>query len=494
MSRTTKSLASLVKNNSFLNWFTAGLLTLVLMSWVFITPPGSGIDDDFHLPSIWCGQGDKTGQCELGKPNDLLGKVPDYVAIAPYCIGYQPFNSGQCTIPDLNDEPKLLGARINELGLYMPNGFYFINSLLIVNDFYTSIWLMRGLSVAIFLLLYIVSFKVGASRDKNLLNWLIIVSFNPLFFSVIASNNNSAWFFASVIFLWYFIFTFFKTKILKEKIITLLCIIFIFTLAINSRTDHVAFLIIFTIMALYLKLPKKYAFAYTGLVAAVALPFLILGRIPGVGSFGTLVGFGSINPERSWNEVLIYNTLNSYKLFNGLLGGWGINWLDFFIPQYIFLILQISILITLAIAFVRFNKMFVIGILGLVGMLLIYLWILQIDLNLIGEMVQPRYLYPLFIFSLGFIVFSSDKLLSLSNNYKFLLALSFTMPNSLAMFYTLRRYVTGIDIKSWNLDAYIEWWPIFGTPMIYWILSSIILFLTSFLLMKPNYPSILNRI
>jgi hypothetical protein len=238
-------------------------------------------------------------------------------------------------------------------------------------------------------------------------------------------------------------------------------------------------------MALYLKLPKNYAIAYTALVAVTALPFLVLGRIPGIGSFGTLVGFGSINPERDWSEVLTYNILNSYKLFNGLLGGWGINWLDFPLPQYIFLILQLSILIVLAIAFAKFNKMFAIGALGLVGMLLIYLWILQIDLNLIGEMVQPRYLYPLFIFSLGFMVFSSDKLLLLSNNYKFLLALGFTIPNSLAMLYTLRRYVTGVDIKSWNLDVYIEWWPNFGTPMIYWILSSLILFLASFLLMKP---------
>jgi hypothetical protein len=247
-------------------------------------------------------------------------------------------------------------------------------------------------------------------------------------------------------------------------------------------------------MALYLKLPRKYAIAYTALVGLTALPFLISGRIPGIGSFGTLFGFGSINPERSWNEVLAYNTLNSYKLFSGLLGGWGINWLDFFIPQYIFLILQLRVLITLVIAFAQFNKMFAIGILGLTGMLLIYLWILQIDLNLIGEMVQPRYLYPLFIFSLGFIIFSSEKLLSISNNYKFLLALGFTIPNSLAIFYTLRRYVTGIDIKSWNLDAYIEWWPLFGTPMIYWILSSLILFLTSFLLMKPNNPLTLSKI
>ena len=32
--------------------------------WAIISPIGSGIDDDFHLPSVWCAFGDKSQICE----------------------------------------------------------------------------------------------------------------------------------------------------------------------------------------------------------------------------------------------------------------------------------------------------------------------------------------------------------------------------------------------------------------------------------------------
>ena len=36
----------------------------MLLCWAFAAPIGAGADADFHLSSIWCGQGERQGLCE----------------------------------------------------------------------------------------------------------------------------------------------------------------------------------------------------------------------------------------------------------------------------------------------------------------------------------------------------------------------------------------------------------------------------------------------
>lgn len=43
-----------------------GLLAIAgLGAWAFASPAGSSPDDDYHLASIWCAQGERDSICEL---------------------------------------------------------------------------------------------------------------------------------------------------------------------------------------------------------------------------------------------------------------------------------------------------------------------------------------------------------------------------------------------------------------------------------------------
>lgn len=451
------------------------LLIFVLSAWIFVTPAGSGIDDDFHLPSIWCGQGDSPDKCEMGKPNDLLGFVPNQVANAPFCIGHQPLESGACTEAN-NSENQLIGARINELGLYMPNGYYFVNSLFASEDLYSSIWLMRGLNLLIFFLLVLLVLNTESKRNKLLFGWLAIANLNPLFMSVLASNNNSSWFFASIIFIFYFIYTLLTSKNKKDIFISLASLLLILILALNSRSDTLGLILVMLIIANFAWLKGKWLVMYGFFLVSLGIFAWQRGSLPVVGGFGISSGFGSIDPRRVPSEVLSYNLINSYKLFNGLLGGWGINWLDFSTPQFAGLSLQLGLLLFIIFSFKKLNRTYVTGVIGIFTTMAIYLWIQQLDLNLIGEMIQPRYLYPILGFSLGFIIFSSNNLLTLSRSKTIAIASAYALGNAGIMHSTIRRFITGMDIRYWNLNEVVEWWPMPIQPMFFWIFWSFAIF------------------
>jgi hypothetical protein len=474
------------KKGSKLKFFTFFLFCFIFSAWAFITPPGSGIDDDFHLPSIWCAQGDKTNICEVGKSGDLLGKVPFYVANAPFCIGYQPFNSGACTLISTNSTEGLVGARINESGLYMPNGYYYVNSLLISEDFYLSIWFMRLLNLVFFAILLGLTFLTKNKNNLKLLGWLIVINLNPLYFSILLSNNNSSWFFSSIIFLFFFLYTIFTSREKRDIIISIFALLLILTLALNSRIDNLPIYLIMIAISSFLIIPKKLIVSGITFISLAIFYVIYYSQIPGIGGFGIRSAFGSIDPTRDSRDVFLNNIVRLPTFFNGLIGGWGINWLDFYFPYFAIFLLQLSILLILILSIKQFNKTLILGLFSLLLTFGIYFWVLQIDLNLIGEMVQPRYLYPLFVFSLGLIIFSSDKILHLAEPLKIIIAALISIANGITMYYTIRRYTTGVDNRFWNLNIGVEWWPIPLPPMYFLILWSIGLFIAVFLLLKQS--------
>ena len=66
------------KDSLFLiRWVSVAILSaiLTLSGWALSSPIGSSPDDDFHLPSIWCGQGFRDGLCEEDVNPDLV-QVP----------------------------------------------------------------------------------------------------------------------------------------------------------------------------------------------------------------------------------------------------------------------------------------------------------------------------------------------------------------------------------------------------------------------------------
>src|SRR4051794_13144876 len=81
------------------------LLALVALgAWALSSPVGASPDEDYHLTSIWCGQGIEAGQCEAADaPSNR--KIPASLLYGPKCFAFHPETSAQCQSRWFSPEP-----------------------------------------------------------------------------------------------------------------------------------------------------------------------------------------------------------------------------------------------------------------------------------------------------------------------------------------------------------------------------------------------------
>ena len=141
----------------FLSVLAPLALLIALVSWAFASPIGASPDDDYHLPSIWCGQGIREGLCEPGD-SEAARTVPAALTKASACFAFNPAQSAACALPD--SSVMVSTTRGNFVGDYPPV-FYSTMSIFAGPDIGLSTLLMRafnallfvGISVALFFLL-----------------------------------------------------------------------------------------------------------------------------------------------------------------------------------------------------------------------------------------------------------------------------------------------------------------------------------------------------
>jgi drug/metabolite transporter (DMT)-like permease len=112
------------------------------------------------------------------------------------------------------------------------------------------------------------------------------------------------------------------------------------------------------------------------------------------------------------------------------------------------------------------------------------LYVLQKSLVPVGTQVQPRYILPLLIIFTGITLLpiSQDKR-DFSKSQMLIITLGLGVAFSLALHFNIRRYVTGEDINSPNLNSNIEWWwSNTPSPMAFWLMGSISFGILLFLL------------
>jgi hypothetical protein len=97
---------------------------------------------------------------------------------------------------------------------------------------------------------------------------------------------------------------------------------------------------------------------------------------------------------------------------------------------------------------------------------------LQADLRYVGETVQPRYLYPLFAAAL--LLVAARSFASLPRTTVVFAGIMLVGAHSVALRTNIRRYTSGLDVRSWRLDEGLEWWWASGpSPTAMWIIGSI---------------------
>ena len=175
---------------------------LTLCVWSFASPVGSSPDDDFHLASIWCGLGERTGLCEL--PDDSSDAaptsrmVPAALVNSP-CFAFKPEQNASCWDPTV--EELMLVERANVDNLY-PRLFYSAASLFASSDPQLSVIAIR-LANSAFAVAFLsaVCFALPRSVRPALLISVIATSI-PLGVFIYASTNPSSWAMLSAATVW----------------------------------------------------------------------------------------------------------------------------------------------------------------------------------------------------------------------------------------------------------------------------------------------------
>ena len=116
-------------------------------AWAVTSPVASAPDDDYHLASIWCAQGDRDQACQD------TGLVPQKFIVAAgavnsaFCFATKPEATGDCTASEVNSTEMILTDRVNNIQHLYPGGYYSVMSVFVGSDVEKSVYLMRLFSV-----------------------------------------------------------------------------------------------------------------------------------------------------------------------------------------------------------------------------------------------------------------------------------------------------------------------------------------------------------
>ena len=115
-------------------WTSISIVSAILTlgAWAFASPIGSTPDDDYHLVSIWCGQGFRDGICEEGsEPREVV--VRETLMEYSFCYAGKPDKTGGCEQTDSFSPTTRSNAGEN------PRVFYWAASWFASNDLTASI-------------------------------------------------------------------------------------------------------------------------------------------------------------------------------------------------------------------------------------------------------------------------------------------------------------------------------------------------------------------
>ena len=478
-----------VTNFSFvIRWSAIAIMSAIvaLSGWALSSPIGSSPDDDYHLPSIWCGQGFRDGLCEEGSEEGWV-QVPKTTMANSICFAFQPDKSGNCqyseSLVDLN--------RHNSYNNLYPPVFYWAMSMWASNDIAAATITMRIMN-SIFLVsaitLLVIALPIHLRRIPTL---GLLISSIPLGIFLVPSTNPSSWGYISVILIFSSLLGFFALTKGKQRWWLGGTFIFGLVVGVGSRVDALTYSIIAIGLAVWLSYRRENLKPPNVIFTGVSLLVLAYLYVTSPETKAILSGGFQIQTTDPQNSQpnLFANLAQLPELWVGVFGTWGLGWLDTPMPAVIWVV-TLSIFTGVIFSSVRWfdfrQSLAVYGILS--ALVIIPMYVLTVSGLSVGQQIQPRYLLPL-ITLLGAVALyrsSSNTGLDLSRGQVAIIGSGLFIANTLALHLNTRRYVTGMDEQGLNLDKSIEWWwtdfPI--SPSTVWITASLAFALLLFCLWK----------
>jgi hypothetical protein len=174
-------------------------------------------------------------------------------------------------------------------------------------------------------------------------------------------------------------------------------------------------------------------------------------------------------------------------LWEGAFGSWGLGWMDTELPSIVYLGSMAAFVSVAFIGFGNLNRKKFLALAAIGAALWILpVYVLTMGGSHVGIEVQPRYLLPLIILFAGVLLVKvRDRSFVLTRGQAYLVALTLSLANFVALHFTMRRFITGIDVMGWNLNEGIEWWwQGFMSPMAVLIIGSLSFALLAFVIAR----------
>ncbi len=450
-----------MKNKRVLRWSVIAItsISVALSAWAVSSPVASGPDDDFHLASIWCGQGVREGLCEeSSQPGYYL--VPGTVVFNSSCFASQPDESGLCQ----EIEGLLETNRLNSSNNSYPPIYYWTMSWLATDDVEASVIRMRIMSVLLavgILALVIVSIPIHLRIVPVIAS---ITTLIPLGAFLVASNNPSGLASISVIAFFASVLGLFSASNNNQRIPLWILAGLSFVTGAGSREDTGAYLIfaggLAWLLTSSIRTQRKSRLLVAIGIAASAVAFVTIAFssssfvgyfLRGADWFGGVTTLGAT----------FRNLITLPDLWVGTFGTWGLGWLDTPLPSSVWAI-TFGIYVAIAFGSIRGFGMrqAMATSLALLALVAVPMYTLSVNGLLVGQIVQPRYLLPLIGLLIATAVYrnSIEGGMNLSRGQLWLIGIGLIGANAISLHTNLRRYLTGLDENQVSLNFEIEWW------------------------------------
>jgi hypothetical protein len=446
------------KSGFLIRWASIAVASAIiaLSGWALSSPIGSSPDDDYHLPSIWCGQGFRDGLCEKD-PNPELIQVPYTTFSNSVCFQYQDEQSGACPYNE-----TLTGfPRVNNLKDYYPPVFYWTMSWFAGEDIALSTITMRIVN-SIFAVMGLTLLVLSLPHHLRRVPIIgILISSIPLGFFIIASTNPSGWSFFSLMIFFSSLLGFFVTKTVSQKWLLGAITLGSLILASGSRSDASVFAVIAIGIVLLLNFSKA-NMSRTNLAFAAALLMISITSYFLQGTGSSIAGGALALPgEDASTPNFFVNLASLPNLWIGVFGTSGLGWLDTEMPAIVW---AVTLCIYAGLIFLSmrwFSAMQSLSVATIFASLIVIpMYVLTASGLSVGEQVQPRYLLPLIGLLGATAIFrtSRDTGLQLTKGQAWTIGVGLFVANTIALHLNARRYITGMDELGVDLNKNIEWW------------------------------------
>jgi len=385
--------------------------------------------------------------------------VPADLLKAP-CYAFHPTMSGDCP---LGDSQLVETDRGNFVGYY-PNGFYALMGVFAGPSVELSVLLMRATNSAIYAggLAALLWLARPGQRPNYMLGAMIPIV--PLGTFTIASINPSSWAITSATLVWASVVEFIRATDRSRRIWLGVLGLFAIGLGLASRADGAAYAALAIGLA-WLATAKigRRTLIYGG-IAAVTMAGALVWALS-LGSAGVLTSITPVNPTQpkgGWLQRL--QDLPGF--YAGVFGSRGLGWLDTSIRSATWALAGAAFVAVIfwGLRNCGWRKAASLAAIASVGTVLPIL-IATLRYATVAETLQPRYFLPLLVMT-GMIAVSEDNDdgLQLHLAQALLVSLSLGVAHGNALHTNMRRYLTGIDKKWFNLNTDVEWWWSWAPP------------------------------